>query len=99
MLRSSLIAALLLTSAAAPLVPPRTTPESVSEAAPARSSDIAEPESLALSSDQAMRMTVLVKVGGQGPYAFLVDTGSERTAISRQLATQLKLGSGVPTRV
>lgn len=99
MLRSSLIAALLLTSAAAPLVPPRTTPEYVSEAAPARSSDIAEPESLALSSDQAMRMTVLVKVGGQGPYAFLVDTGSERTAISRQLATQLKLGSGVPTRV
>ena len=99
MLRSSLIVALLLTSAAAPLVPPPTTPEYVSESAPARAHDIAAPEALALSHDQAMRMTVMVKVGGQGPYSFLVDTGSERTAISRQLATQLKLGSGVPTRV
>jgi predicted aspartyl protease len=100
MLRSSLIAALLLTSAAAPLAPPRTTPNYASESQPARASEAAvPPESLALSTDPSMRMTVMVKVGGQGPYSFLVDTGSERTAISRQLATQLKLGSGVPVRV
>ena len=100
MLRSSLIAALLLTTSAAPLVPQRTTPTYVSESAPARASDTPVPlETLALSSDQAMRMTVMVKVAGQGPYSFLVDTGSERTAISRQLAVQLKLGSGVPARV
>jgi predicted aspartyl protease len=100
MLRLSLIAALLLTAAAAPLVPPRTTPNYVSEAAPAHSGDTPAPiESLALTNDQSMRMTVMVKVAGQGPYSFLVDTGSERTAISRQLAAQLKLGSGVPARV
>ena len=100
MLRSSLIAALLFTTAAAPLVAPPSQPTYITESAPAHPSDAAAPlESLALSSDQAMRMTVLVKVGGQGPYSFLVDTGSERTAISRQLATQLKLASGAPARV
>jgi predicted aspartyl protease len=40
------------------------------------------------------RMTVAVSVGGRGPYRFLVDTGSERTVISRQLAQRLQLESG-----
>jgi hypothetical protein len=53
MLRSSLIAALLLTAAAAPLVPPRTTPNYVSEAAPAHSGDTPAPiESLALTAGE-----------------------------------------------
>ncbi len=100
MLKSSLIALLLLAAAATPLAAQRTPPNYVSESARARAADAIVPlESLALSSDQAMRMTVMVNVAGQGPYAFLVDTGSERTAISRQLATELKLPSGVPARV
>jgi predicted aspartyl protease len=37
------------------------------------------------------RMTVPVRVAGQGPYRFLIDTGADRTAISRQLAAALKL--------
>ena len=37
------------------------------------------------------RMTVPVRVAGQGPYRFLVDTGADRTAISRQLAVALNL--------
>ena len=41
------------------------------------------------------RMTVPVRLSGTGPYRFLVDTGADRTAISRQLAAQLKLASGV----
>jgi predicted aspartyl protease len=39
-------------------------------------------------------MTVAVSVSGQGPYRFLVDTGSERTVISRQLADRLRLDRG-----
>ena len=37
------------------------------------------------------RMTVMVAVGGQGPYPFVIDTGAERTVMSRQLANRLKL--------
>lgn len=44
--------------------------------------------------DLGDRMTVAVQVSGQGPYRFLVDTGSERTVISRQLAQRLQLESG-----
>jgi len=44
--------------------------------------------------DEGDRMTVAVSVGGKGPYRFLVDTGSERTVISRQLAERLDLESG-----
>lgn len=47
-----------------------------------------------IQTDNADRMTVDVSVDGQGPYRFLVDTGSERTVISRELANQLQLTSG-----
>lgn len=40
------------------------------------------------------RMTVPVSVGGRGPFRFLVDTGAERTVISRELAQQLRLQNG-----
>ena len=40
------------------------------------------------------RMTVPVQIAGAGPYRFIIDTGSERTVISRQLATTLGLASG-----
>ena len=40
------------------------------------------------------RMTVPVRLSGTGPYRFLVDTGADRTAISRELAAKLKLQSG-----
>ena len=39
------------------------------------------------------RMTVPVRVVGHGPYRFLVDTGADRTAISRDLARSLRLTS------
>lgn len=39
------------------------------------------------------RMTVPVRLGGNGPYQFLVDTGADRTAVSRQLVTRLNLPS------
>jgi len=37
------------------------------------------------------RMTVPVRLSGAGPYQFLVDTGADRTAVSRQLVAKLNL--------
>ncbi len=51
-------------------------------------------DEVAIGRDIGDRMTVDVSVGGRGPYRFLVDTGSERTVISRQLAERLQLESG-----
>jgi predicted aspartyl protease len=45
------------------------------------------------------RMTVPISIGGQGPYRFIVDTGSERTVVSRELAARLGLSSGAPVIV
>lgn len=56
-------------------------------------------DSLPFGSDAANRMTVAVKLGEAGPYRFMVDTGSERTTISRQLARQLQLKPGPSVRL
>lgn len=50
--------------------------------------------SVALGTDGAERMTVPVKVDGSAPFPFIVDTGAERTVISRQLADRLNLADG-----
>ncbi len=52
------------------------------------------PEALAIGIDAADRMTVDVRVNGQGPFNFLIDTGAERSAISVELATKLGLPMG-----
>ena len=51
---------------------------------------------LAASQDRAARMTVPVMINGQGPFQFVVDTGSERTAIASDLADRLGLKKGKP---
>ncbi|HVF94909.1 MAG TPA: aspartyl protease family protein [Sphingomonas sp.] len=45
------------------------------------------------------RMTVPVRIGDRGPWDFIVDTGSERTVVSRQLAGVLGLPAGADVRV
>ncbi|MGK6318971.1 aspartyl protease family protein [Sphingomonas sp. DT-204] len=40
------------------------------------------------------RMTVPVQIAGAGPYRFIIDTGSERTVIARELARNLGLPPG-----
>jgi predicted aspartyl protease len=40
------------------------------------------------------RMTVPVRLSASGPYRFLVDTGADHTAISRELAGRLGLAAG-----
>jgi predicted aspartyl protease len=49
--------------------------------------------------DEGTRMTVPVTIADAGPYRFIVDTGAERTVISRQLAQTLGLAAGRQVRV
>lgn len=42
------------------------------------------------------RLTVKVAVGQSGPYNFIIDTGAERTVVSRELAGTLQLSPGMP---
>jgi predicted aspartyl protease len=51
-------------------------------------------EDLVFKNDAYERMTVPVHVAGVGPFRFMVDTGADRTAISRELAQRLKLTGG-----
>ena len=54
------------------------------------------PDRVRASSDAAERMTVPVRLDGHGPYAFVIDTGADRTVVSRELAEQLGLKPGEP---
>ncbi len=49
--------------------------------------------------DATRRMSVKVMIGGKGPFAFLVDTGAERTVIARELAARLGLIEGARLRL
>ncbi len=49
--------------------------------------------------DRTDRMTLPVRIGGQGPFGFVVDTGSERTVISQELARRLELSAAGRARV
>lgn len=49
---------------------------------------------VATTNDEAMRMTVPVTISGQGPYHFVVDTGADRTVVSREVADRLGLATG-----
>ncbi|MFM1982274.1 MAG: hypothetical protein RJB22_993 [Pseudomonadota bacterium] len=55
-------------------------------AAPAPAAD-----TLVTGTDGASRLTVPVFVNGQGPFAFVIDTGADRTVVSRELADRLGL--------
>ncbi|WP_404335368.1 retroviral-like aspartic protease family protein [Sphingomonas sp. MMS12-HWE2-04] len=45
------------------------------------------------------RLTVKVDVGLKGPYNFIIDTGAERTVVSRELAGVLRLAPGNPVTI
>lgn len=66
----------------------------------AQTDQSAAPEVLKLERDLHNRMTVPVRIGSRGPFDFLIDTGSERTVLSREVATKLALAvSGTATVV
>ncbi|MFS0771936.1 retroviral-like aspartic protease family protein [Sphingomonas sp. 1P08PE] len=52
----------------------------------------------ALANEEA-RMTVPVSIAGKGDWPFVIDTGAERTVVSRELATALALLPGRDVRV
>ena len=51
-------------------------------------------DAIALGTDRSDRMTVPVSVAGSEALPFIIDTGAERTVISRQLADRLGLAAG-----
>jgi predicted aspartyl protease len=51
-------------------------------------------QDIAFKLDRNDRMTVPVRLGGRGPYRFLVDTGADRTAVSTAIAAELGLTDG-----
>jgi predicted aspartyl protease len=48
-------------------------------------------DDVAMKKDVDDRMTVAVRLSGAGPFRFLVDTGADRTAISREVVARLGL--------
>ena len=79
-----------------PLAPPVLAPPSAQTAPPGQAGQpaIEVTEALDLTEDRTQRMTVPVSIAGRGPYGFIIDTGAERTVISRELAQRLGLGPG-----
>ena len=60
----------------------------------------AEPDpATLLFGEEETRMTVPVTIAGAGPFPFVVDTGAQRTVISRELAATLGLAPGRTVRV
>ena len=64
------------------------------ESGPAQVDRTTQTEDVRYKKDAAERMTVPVLLSGHGPYRFLVDTGANRTAISREVASKLRFVSG-----
>ena len=95
-MHNALIFPALLLAAAAPAqdAPPPSVPQDAPPA-PASPSDPtqATEEDLAFLMER-QRMTVPVQVAGTGPHRFIIDTGAQRTVISRELASELNLPRG-----
>jgi len=83
------------TPAPPPVALPQTPPPALPLALPSLASP-GEPQPFFLDTalDQADRMTVEVFINGQGPFAFVVDTGADRSALSIPLAERLGLVPG-----
>lgn len=87
--RPLLLLLLPLSAAAAARELPRQDPELIKEEAPVAATllELGQLDS---------RLTVPVALGAQGPYHFVIDTGAERTVVSRQLAGSLRLAPARP---
>ncbi|MGV3769235.1 MAG: aspartyl protease family protein [Sphingobium phenoxybenzoativorans] len=49
--------------------------------------------------DKSDRITIPIRIGGSGPYDFIIDTGSQRTVLSRELAARLALAASDRVKV
>ena len=61
--------------------------------APTMDSAPDQAESFSLAEAENLRMTVPVTIGEKGPFRFMVDTGSQATVLSRDLADRLRLSN------
>ncbi|WP_169711942.1 aspartyl protease family protein [Erythrobacter tepidarius] len=72
----------------------RSTGASVQTSASASEPALIDPlaaEVIALEEDRNRRMTVPVHIDGRGPFYFMIDTGSQATAVTREINAQLGL--------
>ena len=96
MIWSALAVAPLLLGASQPPAPPAVPAPAIVE--PALTSEIT-PFIQPFDLDATQRMAVNVRIGDQGPFSFLVDTGAERTVIARELADRLGLTEGAQLKM
>ena len=68
-------------------------------AEPAPPAEPAPAEILPVDTDKTLRMTVDVKIDDRGPYPFIIDTGAQRSIISRDVAEALALSQGRSIRL
>lgn len=94
---TALLAAPLLVGATPVAVPEPVAAPAVDPAVPTEM--VATPLIQPFDIDASRRMSVPVTIGDKGPFSFLVDTGAERTVISRELANRLSLAEGAQLRL
>jgi len=97
-MRLSFLALLVLSPSTALAADPLTTKVEAVAGVP-KVDGTTQTEDVHFRSGKDERLTVPVRLSGYGPFRFLVDTGSDRTAISRQLAGRLGLPSGANASV
>ncbi|HEV8408683.1 MAG TPA: retroviral-like aspartic protease family protein [Sphingomicrobium sp.] len=92
-MRQTFVALIALASSATLYAQPATTKLEAVAGIP-KQDDKTQTEDVRFKDQADDRMTVQVRLSGTGPYQFLVDTGADRTAISRDLAGKLGLVKG-----
>jgi predicted aspartyl protease len=93
MIRRGLVLAAALATSGAALAQTTTTTRLEAVSGVPEIDKTTQTEDVRFRNDFQDRMTVPVRLSGAGPYRFLVDTGADRTAISRELVAKLKLES------
>lgn len=93
MMRQTFVALVALASSATLYAQPATTKLEAVAGIP-KQDDTTQTEDVRFKNQPDDRMTVQVRLSGSGPFQFLVDTGADRTAISRELAARLGLAKG-----
>lgn len=93
MMRQTFVALVALASSATLYAQPATTKLEAVAGIP-KQDDTTQTEDVRFKNQPDDRMTVQVRLSGSGPFQFLVDTGADRTAISRDLAARLGLAKG-----
>src|SRR3546814_3904236 len=92
----SAVAMLLMLQGAALARSPTPAPQAITDDA---EGDNSAPTIIATGWDMSRRITLPIHIDGKGPFNFVVDTGSERTVISRELASKLALAPDDPVRI